>query len=145
MSKLFIQGVAYTPVFEKNYKGSCYTASEMTPYLAKQCIGLPVLLQHDWDHPPVGKVTSAHIDDAKNLIVVLECDIPFFNDYIYSTITNNNSLGMPFFRALSLGKTHKEIRSDYSVEIQEKRPTEISLVPLGDRPNTWITDFELFP
>lgn len=144
MSNLYIRGIAYTPTREKNFKGALFTEDEMNDDLAKKCIGLPVLVNHDWKHPKVGVVKEAYIDKNKNLNVLLHCDVPTFNEMIYSGMTEYNKHGKPIFKGLSLAKRHVEHRTDYDVTISDKEPSEISIVPVGDRPGTWITDFELF-
>lgn len=144
MSNLYIAGTAYTPVREKDYQGGCFREHEMTDDLAQRCIGLPVLVNHDWNHPPVGKVKDAYIDEEKNLQVVLDCDVPAFNEYIYGCLTDNNVKNEPIFRGLSMGKGHKEVRQNYDINIVDKEPREISIVRVGDRPGTWIKDFEMF-
>lgn len=139
--KLLISGIAYTPEYKEDYHGSWFGITEMNDDLARQCIGLPALINHDLSHPPVGKIIDAMITESGQLSVVIECDVEFFNDMLVSNLTSDNKLGKPVFTGLSLGTKVGEKRSQYDVEIVSKVPEEVSIVPVGDRPHTYITGF----
>lgn len=143
MSTLYIKGVAYTPERKEGFRGGCLTEDEMNEELVEKCVGLPVLINHDMNHPEVGKVIDARINEHKNLEVIIHCDVDFFNTFIYSCLTDKNATGKPHFRGLSLGMRVGERRTLYDVEVVHKEPVEVSIVPVGDRPDTWITDFQV--
>ena len=141
-TRLIIKGVAYTPNYDNdNFDQVFLTRNEMTNEFAISTIGLPVYIEHDTDGPRVGHIINAYIDELWRLRVVLALDVKFFNEMIYDKIKNG------YFRDMSLGH-NVHLLTDPSTSMRKivaKRPTEVSIVRVGDRPGTHIDycEFEL--
>lgn len=133
-------GIAYTPEYSDNYRGSYFHSSAMNEEFTEKLMGKPVYIEHDTS-VRVGTVVDAWIKESTKQAIVL---MHIHSDDMAQRLLPDK-LHNGFFRELSLGNDVATLlHEDGDIEIVGNEPVEVSIVRKGDRPDTRILDWAVF-
>lgn len=150
---ILILGCCYTPEFNENYDGPFLKYNEINKNLVNQIKDKDVFVEHQiYDNKTnkklkVGKVVDAYINSKGQVMSFLHITgDPFASKQIKHGLATDEN-GKRFFNDLSLG--HGVVfdidQNTDKINIEKKLPEEVSLVKKGDRPDTKIYDYWLYP